>query len=217
MQFETSLVFTNREEKSRYVWLKYQPILEGEILDVGADRGGLKQYLPSGVVYRTAGLELDHDVKVDLEEPLPLETRSFDCVLCLDVLEHVDSLHRLFDELCRVSRRYVVISLPNPWSSFLRNLRDGCYRPEQPLKYYFLPTDPPEDRHKWFFAASEAKRFIRERGARNGFRVVQIDQMGLTGLKRKLESKILRLFVHPSIQVDDLLCETVWGVLERDE
>jgi SAM-dependent methyltransferase len=217
MRFQTSFVFTNREEKARYVWLKYQSILSGRMLDVGADQSELRRHLPPDAEYVSAGLEPGHDVRADLENPLPLASGNYDCVLCLDVLEHVDRIHALFDEICRVSRRYVIVSLPNPWANFLRNLRVGYYLSDRPTKYYFLPTEPPVDRHKWFFAASEAKRFLRERGKRNGFHVVQIDQMGLEGFSKAIFRRILPLFVHRSILPEDLLGDTVWAVLERDQ
>lgn len=35
--FHTGYHYTDRESKAKYVWLKYQPILKGHILDVGAD------------------------------------------------------------------------------------------------------------------------------------------------------------------------------------
>jgi SAM-dependent methyltransferase len=215
-RFKTPFVFTNREDKARYVWLKYGAILEGRVLDVGADRGELRRHLGATTTYATAGLEPYHDVKADLEQPLPLDSLAYDCVLCLDVLEHVDRIHQLFDEICRVSRRYLIVSLPNPWSSFLRDLRHGYYAPDRPTKFYYLPTDPPPDRHRWFFAASEAKRFVRERGARNGFAELQIDQMGLEGARKRALRHLLRLFVHRSILADDLVGDTVWAVLQRD-
>ena len=216
MRFETSFAFTNREEKSNYVWLKYQSILKDRILDVGADRGELRRHLPENAEYTTAGLEPHHDIRVDLEGPLPLPANTYDCVLGLDVLEHVDRIHALFDELCRVSRRYVIVSLPNPWSSFFRGLRHGYYAPERPIKFYWLPTEPPTDRHKWFFAGSEAKRFIKERGERNRFHVVQIDQMGLEGFRRNMYRRLLSLVVHRSVLPEDLIGDTVWGVLEKE-
>ena len=37
MTYQTDYHHTDRETKARYVWLKYQPILKGRILDVGAD------------------------------------------------------------------------------------------------------------------------------------------------------------------------------------
>ena len=44
---------------------------------------------------------------------LKREDNEFDCVLLLEVLEHLDSVHLALRELFRVSRKYVVISIPH--------------------------------------------------------------------------------------------------------
>lgn len=53
--------------------------------------------------------------------------RSFDCVFCLEVLEHIPEYEQALAELFRVSRRWVVLSVPNEplWS--LLNLVRGKY------------------------------------------------------------------------------------------
>jgi ubiquinone/menaquinone biosynthesis C-methylase UbiE len=62
---------------------------------------------------------------------LPFADRSFDLVLCLEVLEHLQEPQRAVAELGRVSRRDVVVSIPHePWfrigsalrGKYLRNL-----------------------------------------------------------------------------------------------
>jgi hypothetical protein len=43
LRFHRDYRYTDRETKAKYVWLKYQPILKGRILNVGANqytRGG---------------------------------------------------------------------------------------------------------------------------------------------------------------------------------
>lgn len=126
MQFHTDFKYTSREDKPEYVWRKYKEILRGRILDVGADECGLKLFLPEGTEYSGIGLGGSVDLEINLEkEKLPYADNSFDCVLCLDVFEHLDNLHEVFDVLCRVTRKYLIISLPNPWSSVISMLRGG--------------------------------------------------------------------------------------------
>jgi ubiquinone/menaquinone biosynthesis C-methylase UbiE len=65
-------------------------------------------------------------IKITQESVLSMqrEDRSFDCVFLLEVLEHVDDFEKALSELFRVSRNYVVISVPNePLWSFLNLLR----------------------------------------------------------------------------------------------
>ena len=38
-KFSTNFLYTNRETKSNYVWLKYQSILKNSVLDVGDVNG----------------------------------------------------------------------------------------------------------------------------------------------------------------------------------
>ena len=177
--FHTDYYYTDRETKAKYIWLKYQPILYGSILDVGADRCYLKQYVASNGDYMGIGLGGHPDMQVNLDkEKIPFSDNTFDCVLCLDVLEHLDNIHEVFDELCRVTRRYVIISLPNPWADFYKMLRFEDYRPGQAMKFYGLPLEPPEDRHKWYFSNEEAQKFILYRGAKNNMRVCKWTTMG---------------------------------------
>lgn len=125
MKFKTNFVYTDRQTKAHYVYLKYQPILVGNILDVGADQCYLKEHLGNKANYIGIGLNSDKiDLKINLEEqPFPYKDNSFDVVLCFDVLEHLDNIHEVFDELCRVARKYLIISLPNPWVSFMGMLK----------------------------------------------------------------------------------------------
>lgn len=216
MRFFTDFRYTSREDKPEYVWRKYREILQGEILDVGADQCGLKKFLPEGTKYIGIGLEGAVDVEINLEkESLPYEDNSFDCVLCLDTLEHLDNMHEVFDELCRVTRKYLIVSLPNPWVSFMAMLRAGYYKhTEFPMKFYNLPVDPPKDRHKWFYGAYEAQRFLKERGRRNGMEVLQLDRENASlNLKRRLYRIVLKLIVHKDVNVDSLWGGSVWAVL----
>lgn len=47
---------------------------------------------------------------------LPFKDNTFDLVLCLEVLEHLENPEKALIELTRVSKKYCVISVPNePW------------------------------------------------------------------------------------------------------
>jgi ubiquinone/menaquinone biosynthesis C-methylase UbiE len=55
---------------------------------------------------------------------LPYKNNSFDVILCTEVLEHLDDPKDAINELFRVSRKYVLLSVPNEpifmGSNFLR-------------------------------------------------------------------------------------------------
>lgn len=44
---------------------------------------------------------------------LPFSNRSFDLVICMEVLEHLPQPDRGLAELCRASRRWLLLSVPN--------------------------------------------------------------------------------------------------------
>jgi len=221
--FDSDFRYTDRISKAEYVWRKYAPILRGAtILDVGGDECYLKRHLDPHARYWGVGRGGSPDQEIDLEQGvLPFPDRSFQCVLCLDVLEHVEQIHAIFDQLCRVADRHVVIALPNPWATFWRMLRKRDHDAQRPLKFYGLPVDQPLDRHRWFFGADDARQFIAQRAERNSFRVLQMDfgrddprRWGwLTRLKRRLQTMGLR----GDVDRVNLYGRSVWAVLERAE
>ncbi len=109
------------------------------------------------------------DLAVDLEatERLPFEDNAFDCLICSDVLEHLDSLHRTFGELVRVCRGSIIISLPNNWV----NARQPIERGHGAFSHYGLPADRPADRHKWFFSLADAQAFYHAQTERYPIRI----------------------------------------------
>jgi ubiquinone/menaquinone biosynthesis C-methylase UbiE len=47
---------------------------------------------------------------------IPFKDNSFDLVICCEVLEHLDDPKKALSELARVSKQYVILSVPNePW------------------------------------------------------------------------------------------------------
>jgi SAM-dependent methyltransferase len=101
------------------------------VLDVGAKQGGL------ALRAREAGLEIEYvgldvsDVNVrvaaalgldvrqaDVTKPLPVGDAEFDCIFCLEILEHLTSAVAMLEEMRRVLRPSgrAVISVPSPYS-----------------------------------------------------------------------------------------------------
>jgi len=55
---------------------------------------------------------------------LPYKDNAFDLVLCTEVLEHLDDPQKGLKELVRVSKKYLVISVPNePFFMFAQLVR----------------------------------------------------------------------------------------------
>ncbi len=207
MVYRAARAYTDRATKAAYIAEKYAAILGGSVLDVGCDEGRLRRLVPRPDLYVGVDVHPSADLVVNLDERnLPLDDRSFDCVLCTDVLEHLERCHAVFDEICRVSRSRVVVSLPNPMRALVMALFE---RGARHLGKYGLPVDPPGDRHRWFFGHDDAKRFVTERGRRQGFEVEQLDVEG-SGCYYWLDRTGVDV-----LSGEDLHAGTMWCVLRR--
>lgn len=79
------------------------------VLDVGGYDGAIGYFLPN--------------TKIDLVDPattggsilqLPVADQSYECVIAVDVLEHIEPTSRktALSELCRVAQKYVILNYP---------------------------------------------------------------------------------------------------------
>jgi SAM-dependent methyltransferase len=146
-------------------------IWHGSIIDVGCRSGNLHRLLCKynrEVHYCGVDFYPPANILADLEKGLPFADKSFDVAIALDVLEHIDNIHKAFGELCRVAKKFVVIALPNAYELKGRiNFLLG-----RPLSgKYGLPAYPNKDRHRWLFSLNEAKAFAHNMGQDLGFEV----------------------------------------------
>jgi len=166
--------YAHRRGRPHEVLESFRKYLGASVLDVGAGASGpiFLSALGSGYhaldlaeSYKYAG-SIDRDAvehQIDVERGLlPFPDSSFDTVMCLDVLEHVDQPHALFRELFRVSRQCVLVSLPNNWPHLIWSLlygRNVTHRAGYGLGR--VPT-PAGQRHKYFFNLEEAVDFLNQ-------------------------------------------------------
>jgi len=175
---------SNEQGKFLGVIRAFPTIWKGRLLDVGCRTGLFREMLAreqKQVEYCGLDIVSPADIIANLENGLPFRDRSFDVVVALDVLEHVDRLHYAFDECCRVSRRYVLVTLPNAYE--LR-ARMKFVLGQTLSGKYGLPIEPPPDRHRWLFSLNDARRFVRHRAPCAGFKVA--DEGCLIGPRRAL-------------------------------
>jgi SAM-dependent methyltransferase len=82
------------------------PTLYGRVLDVGCGSKPYAAWLDAGKVVQHLGIDIypgpNVDVVITLSVPWPLETASFDAILCTQVLEHVENLEHVLSEMHRV-------------------------------------------------------------------------------------------------------------------
>lgn len=204
------VTFHSRQERMAYVARRFAPLLQGKILDVGCDQAYLRQVLPHAE-YTGVDIGAAADVVQNLEQTptLPFADASFDCVLCIDVLEHLDSLHAVFAELLRVCKTTAVISWHNCWVNARRPLQKG----RGGFSHYGLPADPPPDRHKWFFNCSQALEFVTCNSTRLHY---ELDEVFMTEKPRPWMLRSLRRLRWPRREAyDNRYVHTLWTVLKR--
>ena len=130
------------------------------VLDIGCRDKILKDFIIKeakyqGIDYKDSNEILGHN----LEYGIPFEDNSFDIVFALDVLEHVENIHFLFDEILRVMRLEAIVALPNMsyWKFRLRFLKGKDISD----KYIFSPVTIL-DRHRWLTSFNSAIKFVSE-------------------------------------------------------
>lgn len=118
----------------------YQRCAPRSVLEVGCGEGRLAQYLwthaPHPERFEACDVELDKLVP-DLDPAivvrdasiyeLPFEARSFDLVICCEVLEHLENPRAGLAELARVANRHVLISTPREPLWRVLNVARGRY------------------------------------------------------------------------------------------
>ena len=164
--------FGTRDQRAEYIVREFGEHLTGSVLDVGCDECRLRHLLGDGITYTGIDIGGTPDIRIDLDaiDRLPFDDAAFDAVVCTDVLEHLEHLHLIFDELARVARGRLIISLPNNWV----NARQPIARGRGHIGYYGLPIEKPNDRHKWFFSMTEAREFLEGQTRRLPIEIIEM-------------------------------------------
>ncbi len=171
----TKADWKSRPERSRFVKRLAEKFAAKKILNVGS--GGARELaraVAGDIKVFDIDMAGDCDLKLDLDavEALPFNDEEFDFVCSMDVLEHLESFHQINQELLRVSRRYVLVSLPNSACEIVNIiLNKGSFGSDSERgyysKYYGLPLVVPEDRHRWWLYPQDIVRFYEHFSANN--------------------------------------------------
>ncbi len=141
---------TKMNEYRKQQICKIIPKNVGLVLDIGSRGELFKDYKTTTVdVVEKADIKQD----LNLKQTLPLKENSFDLVVANQILEHLCYLEKICEEIKRVSKRYVLIGLPNEltYSSRIKMLFGRQLR-----KTY----DPYT--HKHFFTMPSIEKFIKK-------------------------------------------------------
>lgn len=118
--------------------------------NIGTAREGI-DVLPEAVEVAKKNIP-DEEFKVGSIYDLPYKDNSFDLVLCMEVLEHLEDPQVALQELKRVSSKHIFFSVPHePWFQLTNLLR---------LKYAKNLGNHPEHINHW--SAASFKKFIEK-------------------------------------------------------
>ncbi len=137
--------------------------VSGKLLDIGAYKGELSEYLPIHLVYQPLDIydltkKFKNAVVQDLnrETRLPFKSNFFDVVVCIGTLEHLFHPEKVMAEIRRVLKPdgMAIISLPNDNSIYMKflHLFNNLDVPFDELKYL----------HHWFFSKGNARAFVEK-------------------------------------------------------
>jgi len=115
-----------------------KPLNPQRILDAGCGEGfTIMKLMENGIGKRLVGVE-NSKIAISLSKKvnpqltikfgsvysLPYKDNSFDLVICTEVLEHLNEPEKGLSELVRVSKKYLLLTVPNePWFTYQRILR----------------------------------------------------------------------------------------------
>lgn len=110
------------------------------LLEVGCGEGIILHHLGGHLMGKTVALDIDvEEVRIANRNvpfatcvvgsayDLPFSDQSFDCVLCCEVLEHLEAPERALQEIQRVCASHCVLSVPNEPFWRILNMARGAY------------------------------------------------------------------------------------------
>lgn len=163
----------NRIERQRAVGRLYQQFLQGDsVVDIGCDVRGVEESVGPHTRYHGIDMHGRPDIVLNLDrEPLPFAERSVDTVVCVEALEHLQNIHKVFDSILAISRRHVICSLPVEAAYTGNKLVDT----QGGVFSFATPLAPVFDRHQWVGSVSDNLDLVCYRAELGGFSVKQID------------------------------------------
>lgn len=215
--------YANRAGRAEFIIREYGKYLGHSLLDIGGGRGLLKKLYHGNYVNVDKNGNADYILDLEKIKQVPFNNQSFDTIVCTDVFEHLENIHFIFDEICRIARNTIIISLPNGWI----NVWEIVGGPKRQISknrrkrlsdlWWTLQVKPLDTRHKWFYSLWEANELIKYRAKKMDFEIIEYNPH-IVVTKRLSLFNILRLFHQNIWSPEDFVniyARTGWWVLRR--
>ena len=169
--------YLDRAGRNEFAARQIKATRVGSVLNLG---GGGRRHLENSLnspeinVFEI-DIQGDCDLQANLDDlaKLPFEDHSFDVVCAFDVLEHLENFHLINEEIFRVAKDYVLISLPNSASEVFYDAFWNRTQKKPDMNrgvfsiFYGLPLSPPEDRHRWWIYFQDIVRYYHYFSTKN--------------------------------------------------
>ena len=158
---------------------------EGEILQILRSRG----FVLRGTNFEASGPSLDGipiDYGVDLRQPLPYDDASFDVLLLVEVIEHLENHRLALTELARILKPggLLIMTTPNIMrlNSRLHFFLSGYHK----TKRRFIPFDTPLENAHRFHNYPIDLPILYYLGKQNGLEIERLGHSKVKGYSRLL-------------------------------
>ena len=148
--------------RTEYVAKKLGKLNRDKVLDIGCREMILKEHLQGSFDY----LGLDYISKKsndpsfinhNLEKGMPDSVGDVDVIVALDVLEHIERIHDVYQEFFSVSKKTIIVALPN--MGYYKFRINFLFKGVLSGKYNFT-ENKILDRHRWIPNYESIDKFI---------------------------------------------------------
>lgn len=155
------------------------------VLDVGCRNCEAREIFDHHVNYQGNDLFQNESGSVTyVGDILAMEfDRQYDCVMALDIIEHVDQPHALMEKLIGLTENYLLVSLPNVFD--LTHKFQFVFGNTLGGKYKFGLEDSL-DRHRWVMNYDEIQAFLAHYAKKHSMQLVTHNlRIGLNAQSRR--------------------------------